>query len=230
MQLVTRSLHLIDAELRDDPEANRLFLEILTSRNEPEIVLRRMNEAGVLGRFVPRLRPIVAMMQFNMYHHYTVDEHLIRAHRRARRDRARRASRRASAGERDHAGIKDRARRSTSRCSCTTSPRAASRIIRSPAPRIARRARPAPRPDAGADRDRRLAGRASSADEQHRAVARPHRPQDHRRFRRRGADPGADEAAARSSPSPTSTRSGPACGTAGRGSFCARSTTRPSRC
>jgi [protein-PII] uridylyltransferase len=38
-----------------------------------------MNECGVLGRFVPDFGKIVAMMQFNMYHHYTVDEHLIRA-------------------------------------------------------------------------------------------------------------------------------------------------------
>ena len=37
-----------------------------------------MNEAGVLGRFVPEFGRIVAMMQFNMYHHYTVDEHLLR--------------------------------------------------------------------------------------------------------------------------------------------------------
>jgi [protein-PII] uridylyltransferase len=59
------------------PEANRLFMEILTS-NDAETVLRRMNEAGVLGRFVPAFGKIVAMMQFNMYHHYTVDEHLLR--------------------------------------------------------------------------------------------------------------------------------------------------------
>ena len=56
-----------------------VFIEILTSRNAPETVLRRMNEAGVLGRFVPDFGQIVAMMQFNMYHHYTVDEHLLRA-------------------------------------------------------------------------------------------------------------------------------------------------------
>jgi [protein-PII] uridylyltransferase len=42
-------------------------------------VLRRMNEAGVLGRFIQEFGRIVAMMQFNMYHHYTVDEHLIRS-------------------------------------------------------------------------------------------------------------------------------------------------------
>jgi [protein-PII] uridylyltransferase len=78
-RLVTQSLGRIDAALRNDPEANRLFLEILTSRNAPETVLRLMNEAGVLGRFIPDFGRIVAMMQFNMYHHYTVDEHLLRA-------------------------------------------------------------------------------------------------------------------------------------------------------
>lgn len=76
---VTRSRHLIDRDVREDPEANRLFLEILTSRNHPERILRRMNEAGVLGRLLPDFGRIVAMMQFNMYHHYTADEHLIRA-------------------------------------------------------------------------------------------------------------------------------------------------------
>jgi len=77
MQLASRSLKLIDAKLRDDPEANRLFVEVLTSRRDPAAVLRRMNEAGVLGKFIPDFGKIVAMMQFNMYHHYTVDEHLI---------------------------------------------------------------------------------------------------------------------------------------------------------
>jgi [protein-PII] uridylyltransferase len=77
-RLVTQSLKRIDARLRDDPEANRLFLEILTSRNAPETALRRMNEAGVLGRFIPDFGRVVGMMQFSMYHHYTVDEHLLR--------------------------------------------------------------------------------------------------------------------------------------------------------
>jgi [protein-PII] uridylyltransferase len=78
MRAANRSLKLIDKDVREDKEANRLFLEILTSKNAPEIVLRRMNEAGVLGEFVRAFGRIVAMMQFNMYHHYTVDEHLIR--------------------------------------------------------------------------------------------------------------------------------------------------------
>src|SRR6202022_4934370 len=53
MHLATRSLKLVDQALREDAEPNRLFLEILTSRNDAETVLRRMNEAGVLGRFIP---------------------------------------------------------------------------------------------------------------------------------------------------------------------------------
>jgi [protein-PII] uridylyltransferase len=78
-RLATRSLGLIGPTLRNDPEANRLFMDVLTSRNAPEVVLRLMNEAGVLGRFIPDFGRIVAMMQFNMYHHYTVDEHLLRS-------------------------------------------------------------------------------------------------------------------------------------------------------
>jgi [protein-PII] uridylyltransferase len=78
LRLARRSLKLIDAELREDKEANALFREILVSKNAPEIVLRRMNETGVLGKFVPEFGQVVAMMQFNLYHHYTVDEHLIR--------------------------------------------------------------------------------------------------------------------------------------------------------
>jgi [protein-PII] uridylyltransferase len=78
MRAVTRSLKLIDDKLRANEEANRLFLDILTSKNDSEIVLRRMNEVGVLGQFVRSFGRIVAMMQFNMYHHYTVDEHLLR--------------------------------------------------------------------------------------------------------------------------------------------------------
>jgi [protein-PII] uridylyltransferase len=77
MRAATRSLKLIDSKLRHNAEANRLFLEILTS-HDAEIVLRRMNETGVLGRFVRAFGRVVAMMQFNMYHHYTVDEHLLR--------------------------------------------------------------------------------------------------------------------------------------------------------
>ena len=60
------------------PEANTLFLDCLTSSRSPELNLRRMNEAGILGKLIPDFGRIVAMMQFSMYHHYTVDEHLLR--------------------------------------------------------------------------------------------------------------------------------------------------------
>jgi [protein-PII] uridylyltransferase len=77
LRAVTQSLRLIDARLRDDPEANRLFLEILTSKKDPETALRRLNEAGVFGRFVPDFGRVVAQMQYDMYHVYTVDEHTL---------------------------------------------------------------------------------------------------------------------------------------------------------
>jgi [protein-PII] uridylyltransferase len=51
LRAATKSLKLIDGDLRANPEANRLFLEILTS-HDAEVILRRMNETGVLGRFV----------------------------------------------------------------------------------------------------------------------------------------------------------------------------------
>ena len=79
IKAIRRSLRLIDADLRGDPEANANFLSILTDPLSVERILRAMNESGVLGRFVPEFGKIVALMQFNMYHHYTVDEHLIRA-------------------------------------------------------------------------------------------------------------------------------------------------------
>jgi [protein-PII] uridylyltransferase len=79
LRAITQHTHLIDEALRQDETANKLFLDLLTSKRDPERILRRMNEAGVLGRFVPDFGRIVALMQFNMYHHYTADEHLLRA-------------------------------------------------------------------------------------------------------------------------------------------------------
>ncbi|RXR30972.1 [protein-PII] uridylyltransferase [Sphingobium fluviale] len=74
-----RDAPLIDNETRKDPRANAFFLDVLTSPRDPETVLRWMNEANVFGRFVPDFGRVVAQMQFDMYHHYTVDEHTIRA-------------------------------------------------------------------------------------------------------------------------------------------------------
>ena len=79
LKLMRKSFRLIDDKLRNNAEANAIFLDILCGSQKPEAILRLMNEAGVLGRFIPEFGKVVAMMQFNMYHHYTVDEHLIRA-------------------------------------------------------------------------------------------------------------------------------------------------------
>ena len=77
MRLVQSNLQLIDEDLRNTPEARRIFLDLLLKHGNPERALRRMNELGVLGAFIPEFETIVAMMQFNMYHSYTVDEHII---------------------------------------------------------------------------------------------------------------------------------------------------------
>jgi [protein-PII] uridylyltransferase len=79
MRSAARDARLIDARVRADPRANKLFMDVLTSPRDPETVLRWMNEASVFGRFVPDFGRVVAQMQFDMYHHYTVDEHSIRA-------------------------------------------------------------------------------------------------------------------------------------------------------
>jgi [protein-PII] uridylyltransferase len=79
MRSARRDARLIDAKIRQDARANALFMEVLTSPRDPETVLRWMNEATVFGRFIPDFGRVVAQMQFDMYHHYTVDEHSIRA-------------------------------------------------------------------------------------------------------------------------------------------------------
>jgi [protein-PII] uridylyltransferase len=79
LRLIRQNLRLIDAALREDAEANQLFMDILTAREGAEITLRWMNEAGVFGRFVPDFGRVVAQTQHDMYHVYTVDEHTIRA-------------------------------------------------------------------------------------------------------------------------------------------------------
>jgi [protein-PII] uridylyltransferase len=76
---VTRSLALITSKVRRDPEACRAFLDLLARGKRSYRTLTLMNDAGVLGRFIPEFGRVVAQMQFNMYHSYTVDEHTLRA-------------------------------------------------------------------------------------------------------------------------------------------------------
>jgi [protein-PII] uridylyltransferase len=78
LRLITQNIRLVDP-LRSNPEANRLFMAMMTSPHDPETTLRRLNEAGVFGRFIPDFGRIVAQTQHDMYHTYTVDEHTIRA-------------------------------------------------------------------------------------------------------------------------------------------------------
>ncbi len=77
MRLIAANLNLIDDKVQTDPEAIRIFMDLLLKHGNPERSLRRMNELNILGAFIPEFEPIVAMMQFNLYHHYTVDEHSI---------------------------------------------------------------------------------------------------------------------------------------------------------
>jgi len=77
MRAVSAHLDMVDDDMRRNPEAIRIFLDLLLKHGNPERALRRMNELGVLSAFLPEFAPIVAMMQFNMYHSYTVDEHTI---------------------------------------------------------------------------------------------------------------------------------------------------------
>ena len=76
MRLLGANLDLIHG-LSGDKQAARIFLDTLLKHTNPERALRRMNELGVLGAFIPDFQTIIAMMQFNMYHSYTVDEHTI---------------------------------------------------------------------------------------------------------------------------------------------------------
>lgn len=79
MRAAQRDARLIDRTVQRNARANALFLDVLCSPRDPETVLRWMNESTVFGRFIPDFRRVVAQMQFDMYHHYTVDEHSIRA-------------------------------------------------------------------------------------------------------------------------------------------------------
>ena len=76
MRFISSKLDIVYS-LRGNIEAAQIFLDTLLKHGNPERALRRMNEIGVLGAFIPHFQDIIAMMQFNMYHSYTVDEHTI---------------------------------------------------------------------------------------------------------------------------------------------------------
>ena len=76
---VARSLDRITPALRRDPEAARALIDVLAHGKRPYRTLSLMNEAGLLGRFVPEFARVVGQTQFNRYHAYTVDEHTLQA-------------------------------------------------------------------------------------------------------------------------------------------------------
>lgn len=76
---IARNLDLVTPSLRRNPEAARLFLDLLVRGKDPYKTLSMMSETGLLGRYIPEFGRIVAQTQFNMYHAYTVDEHTLRA-------------------------------------------------------------------------------------------------------------------------------------------------------
>jgi [protein-PII] uridylyltransferase len=78
LRLISRNARLV-ANLRDNAEANRLFMDILCSPKGAEATLRLMSECEVFGRFIPDFARVVAQMQYDMYHVYTTDEHTVRA-------------------------------------------------------------------------------------------------------------------------------------------------------
>ncbi len=77
IRALARNLWLIDEEFRQNPRNHRLFLEILRAPRGVTHELRRMNDYGVLGRYIPAFGRIVGRMQYDLFHAYTVDAHTL---------------------------------------------------------------------------------------------------------------------------------------------------------
>ncbi len=77
IRLIRKSLGLIDADFRNNPQANYLFIEILRQPHGITHQLRRMNRYGILAAYLPSFANIVARMQYDLFHIYTVDVHTL---------------------------------------------------------------------------------------------------------------------------------------------------------
>ncbi|HET7588501.1 MAG TPA: [protein-PII] uridylyltransferase, partial [Gammaproteobacteria bacterium] len=77
IRLIRRNLDLIDDTLRADPQVRACFMAILREPQGLSHELRRMNHYGVLGRYLPAFGEIVGRMQYDLFHAYTVDEHIL---------------------------------------------------------------------------------------------------------------------------------------------------------
>jgi [protein-PII] uridylyltransferase len=85
LRALYRSRFLIDGKFRKDPLANLLFLHILQQPRGIVHEFRRMNQYSVLGRYLPEFGRIVGQMQHDLFHVYTVDQHILMVVRNLRR-------------------------------------------------------------------------------------------------------------------------------------------------
>ncbi len=70
--------HLINADFRSNPENNRIFMQLLSNRTRVVSELTRMMRYGILGRYIPEFGHIIGLMEHDLLHIYTVDEHSFR--------------------------------------------------------------------------------------------------------------------------------------------------------
>ncbi len=75
LRLLSDCSKLIRKKHVNSKKINKLFLEIISSKTDPRPILRLMNDTNVLGNFIPDFKKIIGLIQHDMYHHYTVDEH-----------------------------------------------------------------------------------------------------------------------------------------------------------
>ncbi|MBV9189411.1 MAG: [protein-PII] uridylyltransferase [Betaproteobacteria bacterium] len=75
----------VNARLRRDPLAQLMFVHILQQPRGIVHEFRRMNQYGILGRYLPEFGRIVGQMQHDLFHVYTVDQHILMVVRNLRR-------------------------------------------------------------------------------------------------------------------------------------------------
>ncbi len=85
LRALWRGRRLIDRQFRKNPMHRALFMRILSSPSRLTRELKRMNQYGVLGRYLRAFGRIVGQMQHDLYHVYTVDEHILKVVRNLRR-------------------------------------------------------------------------------------------------------------------------------------------------
>ncbi|MDO8812381.1 MAG: [protein-PII] uridylyltransferase [Gallionella sp.] len=85
LRALWRAQRRIDASFRCNPLNRACFMEILRQPHGVLHALRRMNQYGILGRYLPAFGRIVGQMQHDLFHVYTVDEHILMVVRNLRR-------------------------------------------------------------------------------------------------------------------------------------------------